>query len=117
MALLTTITGFSLFGLASRFGQLAIQKRNLMDSTSFHPSHLTRACSTCFRPYAPYAHNPYLGGHVVAMAAFGYAGYWAHVYETRTGEYLTTKRAEIAERRERKLEAREEAVKVGVIPA
>lgn len=90
MALLTTITGFSLFGLASRFGQLAIQKRNLMDN---------------------------LGGHVVAMAAFGYAGYWAHVYETRSGEYLAMKRAEIAERRERKLEAREEAVKAEVIPA
>jgi hypothetical protein len=35
MALLSTIAGFSLFGLASRFGQLAIQKRNLMDSACF----------------------------------------------------------------------------------
>ncbi|KAI6155172.1 hypothetical protein BKA82DRAFT_991956 [Pisolithus tinctorius] len=90
MALLTTIAGFSFFGLASRFGQLAIQKRNLMDN---------------------------LGGHFVAMAAFGYAGYWAHVFETRSGEYLAMKRAEIAERRERKLEAREEADATGVLPA
>ena len=35
MAILGTIAGFSLFGLASRFGQLAIQKRNLMDSACF----------------------------------------------------------------------------------
>lgn len=35
MALFTTITGFSLFGLASRFGQLAMQKRNLTDSRFF----------------------------------------------------------------------------------
>lgn len=35
MALLSTVLGFSVFGLASRFGQLAIQKRNLMDSMLF----------------------------------------------------------------------------------
>lgn len=32
MALLTSIFGFSLFGLAARLGQLGIQKRNLFDS-------------------------------------------------------------------------------------
>lgn len=39
MALLSTVLGFSAFGLASRFGQLAIQKRNLMDSAfySYNP--------------------------------------------------------------------------------
>jgi hypothetical protein len=39
MALLSTVLGFSVFGLASRFGQLAVQKRNLMDSVfSGHPA-------------------------------------------------------------------------------
>lgn len=32
MALLTSVLGFSLFGLSARFGQLGIQKRNLFDS-------------------------------------------------------------------------------------
>ena len=32
MGLLGTITGFSLFGLAARLGQLGIQRRNLSDS-------------------------------------------------------------------------------------
>ncbi len=32
MSLLTNVVGFSLFGLAARFGQLAIQKRNIFDS-------------------------------------------------------------------------------------
>lgn len=34
MALLSSILGFSLFGLSARVGQLGIQKRNLLDSTS-----------------------------------------------------------------------------------
>ncbi|KAH7930203.1 hypothetical protein BV22DRAFT_981374, partial [Leucogyrophana mollusca] len=72
MALFSTIVGFSFFGLASRFGQLAIQKRNLMDN---------------------------LGGHAVAMGAFGFAGYWAHRWDERAGVMLAEKRAEIAERR------------------
>lgn len=47
MALISTVLGFSAFGLASRFGQLAIQRRNLMDSVLFsteYPTsiHLTR---------------------------------------------------------------------------
>lgn len=33
MALLSNVLGFSLFGLATRIGQLGIQKRNLFDST------------------------------------------------------------------------------------
>ncbi|KAF8843754.1 hypothetical protein BDN67DRAFT_963938 [Paxillus ammoniavirescens] len=70
MALLSTVLGFSFFGLASRFGQLAIQKRNLMDN---------------------------LAGHAIAMGAFGYAGYWVHRYEVRTNELITWKRMEMAE--------------------
>ena len=34
MALLSSIFGFSLFGLGARVGQLGIQKRNLLESTS-----------------------------------------------------------------------------------
>ncbi|KAF9243410.1 hypothetical protein BU15DRAFT_72088 [Melanogaster broomeanus] len=71
MALLSSIVGFSFFGLASRFGQLAIQKRNLMEN---------------------------LGGHAIAMGVFGYAGYWAHHYEIRTNELIAWKRAELAEK-------------------
>ena len=37
MALLSTILGFSLFGLGARIGQLGIQKRNLLDS-AHHPT-------------------------------------------------------------------------------
>jgi hypothetical protein len=32
MALLSSILGFSLFGLGARIGQLGIQKRNLLES-------------------------------------------------------------------------------------
>ncbi|KAG1734660.1 hypothetical protein P692DRAFT_20753818 [Suillus brevipes Sb2] len=76
MALLGTIAGFSLFGLAARFGQLAIKKRNLMEN---------------------------LGGHALSMGVFGYAGYWAYQWDERAAVMLAQKRAEITERRERKL--------------
>ncbi len=39
MALLSSILGFSLFGLGARIGQLGIQKRNLLDSA--HPITVT----------------------------------------------------------------------------
>lgn len=44
-----------------------------------------------------------LGGHALAMGAFGFAGYWAHQWDERAGAMLARKRAEIAERRDRKL--------------
>jgi hypothetical protein len=37
------------------------------------------------------------------MGAFGFAGYWAHQWDERAAVMLAQKRAEIAERRERKL--------------
>ncbi|KAG8213316.1 hypothetical protein J3R82DRAFT_11796 [Butyriboletus roseoflavus] len=79
MALLGTVLGFSAFGLASRFGQLAIQRRNLMDN---------------------------LAGHTIAIAVFGYAGYWVHHYEVRTNELIAWKRAEIQARVDAEREAR-----------
>ncbi|KIP07637.1 hypothetical protein PHLGIDRAFT_127517 [Phlebiopsis gigantea 11061_1 CR5-6] len=72
MTLLTSVVGFSIFGLAARFGQLGIQKRNLFDN---------------------------LGGHAISMGAFGFAGYWAYKWDIRAGELLAEKRAEIAARR------------------
>ncbi|KAI0254940.1 hypothetical protein BJV78DRAFT_1088915, partial [Lactifluus subvellereus] len=72
MALLSSILGFSLFGLGARIGQLGIQKRNLLE-------------------------NP--GGHVISMLAFGYLGYWAHRWDERAAVLIADKRAEIAERR------------------
>jgi hypothetical protein len=80
MPLLTNIVGFSLFGLLSRFGQLGIQKRSLVD-------------------------NP--GGHLIAMGVFGYAGYWAHRWDQRAGVLLAEKRAEITERRQKQEAASE----------
>ncbi|KAI0001411.1 hypothetical protein BJV74DRAFT_718977, partial [Russula compacta] len=72
MALLSSILGFSLFGLGARLGQLGIQKRNLLE-------------------------NP--GGHLVSMLAFGYLGYWAHQWDERAAVLIAEKRTEIAERR------------------
>lgn len=73
MALLSNVLGFSLFGLATRIGQLGIQKRNLFD-------------------------NP--GGHLIAMGVFGYAGYWAYRWDIRAGDLIRQKREEILERRQ-----------------
>ncbi|OSD06631.1 hypothetical protein PYCCODRAFT_1431647 [Trametes coccinea BRFM310] len=72
MSLLTNIVGFSLFGLAARVGQLGIQRRNILE-------------------------NP--AGHALAMAGFGFIGYWAYHWDIRAAELLKQKRAEIAERR------------------
>ncbi|KAK7690686.1 hypothetical protein QCA50_005785 [Cerrena zonata] len=73
MSLLSNIVGFSLFGLAARFGQLGIQKRNLFDN---------------------------MGGHALSMAAFGYAGYWAYRWDQRAAVLLADKRAQLAARRQ-----------------
>ncbi|KAI0264405.1 hypothetical protein BC834DRAFT_882911 [Gloeopeniophorella convolvens] len=82
MALLSSILGFSLFGLGARLGQLGIQKRNLLD-------------------------NP--GAHALSMLAFGYVGYWAHQWDERAGVLIAEKRAEIAERRRLRIAQAEEA--------
>ena len=44
-----------------------------------------------------------LGGHALAMGAFGFVGYWAHQWDERASVMLAQKRAEITERREREL--------------
>ncbi|KAF8486064.1 hypothetical protein DFH94DRAFT_688428 [Russula ochroleuca] len=82
MALLSSILGFSLFGLGARIGQLGIQKRNLLE-------------------------NP--GGHLISMLAFGYLGYWAHRWDERAGVLIAEKRAEITERRKLRIARAEEA--------
>lgn len=50
MALLSSILGFSLFGLGARMGQLGIQKRNLLDSTSFSHSSISHKTCTYWDP-------------------------------------------------------------------
>lgn len=47
-----------------------------------------------------------LAGHVIAIAAFGYGGYWVHHYEVRTNELIAWKRAEIQARADAGREAR-----------
>ncbi|KAI6128989.1 hypothetical protein EDD16DRAFT_29845 [Pisolithus croceorrhizus] len=87
MALLTTITGFSLFGLASAVraaGHTETQPHG--QSRRYMSSQWPRSVMQVIGPTCT---------------------------KRVPGEYLTTKRAEIAERRERKLEAREEAVQSG----
>jgi hypothetical protein len=52
-------------------------------------------------------------GHLIAMGVFGYAGYWAHVWDVRAAEILDEKQAQIKEQRQRqmeKIEARASAV-------
>jgi len=87
MTMLYTILGFSAFGVASRFGQLGIQKRNIFS-------------------------NP--AGHAIAAAVFGYAGYWAYVWEQRADELLALRRTEISERRLREA-ARTQALDVNTL--
>ncbi|KAF9061336.1 hypothetical protein BDP27DRAFT_1164504, partial [Rhodocollybia butyracea] len=72
MSKLANIIGFSIFGLAARFGQLGIQKRPLLD-------------------------NMY--GHALAMGVFGYGGYLAYRWDETAAVLIEKKKAEIAERR------------------
>jgi hypothetical protein len=104
MALLSSILGFSLFGLGARIGQLGIQKRNLFDSAfPFLPSVCLSVClSHKDRPADP-------GGHIISMLAFGYLGYWAHEWDQRATVLIAEKRAEISERRKLRIARAEEA--------
>ncbi|KAG7089458.1 hypothetical protein E1B28_011143 [Marasmius oreades] len=70
MSMLANIVGFSIFGLAARFGQLGIQKRNLFDN---------------------------MAGHFIAMSIFGYGGYWAWRWDIKAAELIAKKKVEIAE--------------------
>lgn len=101
MSMFANILGFSLFGLAARMGQLGIQKRNPMESTFILPLpdgtwQLSETISD-------------LAGHAIAMTVFGYGGYWAYKWDQRAAELLAEKRAEIAERRERRLKTAQDA--------
>ncbi|KAF9468013.1 hypothetical protein BDZ94DRAFT_1209661 [Collybia nuda] len=80
MSLFANVVGFSLFGLAARFGQLGIQRRNLFDN---------------------------FGAHLISMGAFGYAGYWAYKWDIRAAELLAEKRAQITERRQKEIKKAE----------
>jgi len=82
-----TIIGFSLWGLASRVGQLGIQKRPLMS-------------------------NPKM--HVLAMGIFGYLGYWAHIWDERAQVLIAEKQQEIKERQQRLEGRRQAAIAVAI---
>jgi hypothetical protein len=49
------------------------------------------------------------GGHVISMLAFGYLGYWAHQWDERATVLIAEKRAEITERRKKRIARAEEA--------
>ncbi|PFH53169.1 hypothetical protein AMATHDRAFT_116828, partial [Amanita thiersii Skay4041] len=82
MPLFANILGFSAFGLAARMGQLGIQRRNLLE-------------------------NP--GGHLISMGVFGFIGYWAYKWDTRSAELIAEKRAALTERRRQQIAKAEEA--------
>lgn len=95
MSKLANIIGFSLFGLAARFGQLGIQKRNLFES---------KYLSQLFRyPDA----LPDFSAHVVSMGVFGYAGYWAWRWDQYATVLIQQKKAEIQQNRRERLEQAE----------
>ncbi|KAK1231679.1 hypothetical protein PQX77_005165 [Marasmius sp. AFHP31] len=82
MSMFANIVGFSLFGLAARFGQLGIQRRNLFDN---------------------------MAGHAISMGVFGYAGYWAYRWDIKSAELIAQKQAEIAEQQKLRV-AKAEAI-------
>ncbi|KAL0573220.1 hypothetical protein V5O48_008740 [Marasmius crinis-equi] len=82
MSMLANIVGFSLFGLAARFGQLGIQKRNLFEN---------------------------MAGHAISMGVFGYAGYWAWRWDIKSAELIAQKKIELAERQKERV-AKAEAI-------
>ena len=93
MPLLANIVGFSLVGLAARFGQLGIQKQNLFKSMYLF-------CISWLTSYP--AIDP--GGHLLSMGVFGFAGYWAYKWDIRSNELLVEKRQEILERRQKQMQ-------------
>lgn len=50
-----------------------------------------------------------IGGHVISMGAFGYAGYWAWRWDIASTKMIQIKRAEIQEKRRIKQEKLEAA--------
>jgi len=81
--LLANIAGFSLSGLAVRFGQLGLQRRHLWE-------------------------NPW--GHVASMTVWGFAGYWAYQWDLVAPHIIEEKRTRIAEKQQARLAGREEAL-------
>ncbi|KAF9052475.1 hypothetical protein BDZ89DRAFT_907657, partial [Hymenopellis radicata] len=68
MSLLANVLGFSAFGLAARFGQLGIQKRNPFEN---------------------------LWGHAASTVLFGYLGYLSWDFDMRFGAELARRRAKL----------------------
>ena len=51
------------------------------------------------------------------MGAFGFAGYWAHIWEEHSTELIAQKRAQIAERRQKQIAAAEESGNIALAEA
>jgi hypothetical protein len=119
MPMLSSILGFSLFGLSARIGQLGIQKRNLLESMSSFPSSPSSTHKIFFIEFLFVIRDLRVrstirdladpGGHLISMLAFGYLGYWAHRWDERATVLIAEKRAEIAERRKQRIARAEEA--------
>lgn len=75
--------------LASRHASVSSQYKGEISWT---------VCSSLAIHIHPHAFLADLAGHAIAMAAFGYAGYWVHNYEVRTNELIAWKRAELQAR-------------------
>jgi len=74
MTVLTSVVGWSFFGLANRLWMLGIKKQPLSSN---------------------------LWGHAIAMGAFGYWGYWAYQWNVGSRGILADQRKLILDRRER----------------
>jgi hypothetical protein len=103
MSLLANIIGFSFVGLAARFGHLGIQKRNLFSSASIPVVFMK---SLPDRGFGILLTDP--GGHVLAMGAFGFVGYWAHYWEIHSSEMIQRKLEKIKEGRRAQAETSSE---------
>lgn len=89
--MLTTILGFSAFGLAARLGQLGMQKRSLISSALRRSR--SRLCV-----WIQFHVDP--AGHAVALAVGGAFGYWEYQWEQRADVLIAAKRQQISERRQ-----------------
>ncbi|PWN90184.1 hypothetical protein FA10DRAFT_251554 [Acaromyces ingoldii] len=74
MSVAASVLGYAGLGFLTRCYQLGIQKRNIFDN---------------------------LGGHAMAMTAFGALGYYFHGLEGRQQELIQKKKEQILENRER----------------
>lgn len=101
--MLSTILGFSAFGLAARFGQLAIQRRPLLSSEFLEHKHSQVRKLTLSLNFHPSNDSTDPTGHVLAAMTFGTLGYFEYHWELRADELIALKREEIAQKRKERM--------------